>query len=67
MSMTFRTLKNYTKKTFQESVAEQMADLNQILNTNDVNKQVNILIYYMETAIYQCPPYINVLPISIPE
>ena len=36
-----------------------MADLNQIINTDDVNKQVNILTYCMKIAINECAPLIN--------
>ena len=56
---TFRTHKTYSKENLIKSIKGHIPDLNEIMNTDDVNNQVNILNNVLLTAINNCAPLIT--------
>ena len=54
--ITLELFKIYTKETFQKSIVEEMIDSSHIINTDNVNKQINILKSCMLKTINLCAP-----------
>ena len=56
---TFRSLKNYDKDTFCNNLMEQIPAFNRILDTDNVNQQVDILTSTFMTCLDSCAPIVT--------
>ena len=56
---TFRCLRNYSQEIFCNLLLEEVSTLNNILNTNDVSSQVNILTGVMMKSLNVCAPLVT--------
>ena len=56
---TFRCLRNYSQEIFCNLLLEEVSTLNNILNTNDVSSQVNILTGVMTKSLNVCAPLVT--------
>ena len=59
ITKTFRTHKTYFKENLIKSIKGHMPDLNEIVNTDNVNNQVHIINNVLLTAINNCAPLIT--------
>ena len=65
ITKTFKTYKNYSKENIQNAINEHTLHLNEILNTDNVNNQVNILNNVLKKAINKCTLLITTRVINL--